>query len=163
MPTLDPTSRRVHLPGGRQIVITDTVGFIRKLPHGLIEAFKSTLEEAVLSDAIIHVIDVSNDEWRHHKQVTEEVLKELGAGDKPVLLVFNKIDKLDDPEGFRHFLDREEFPVVLISAHTGQGREELEEGLNRILEAELPVKTLLIPPDKWDIVAYIRRNSVGRS
>ena len=158
--TLDPTSRRVHLPGGRQIVITDTVGFIRKLPHGLIEAFKSTLEEAVLSDAIIHVIDVSNAEWRHHKQVTEEVLKELGAGDKPVLLVFNKIDKLDDPEGFRHFLDREEFPVVLISAHTGQGREELEEGLNRILEAELPVKTLLIPPDKWDIVAYMRRNSV---
>ena len=81
-----------------------------------------------LSDAIIHVIDVSNDEWRHHKQVTEEVLKELGAGDKPVLLVYNKIDKLDDPEDFRHFLDREDFPIVLISAHTGQGREELEEG-----------------------------------
>ena len=158
--TLDPTSRRIVLHGGREIVITDTVGFIRKLPHRLIEAFKSTLEEAVLSDAIIHVIDVSNPEWRHQRQVTEEVLAELGAGDKPVLLVFNKIDKLDDPEGFRHFLDREEFPVVLISARTGQGREELEDGLNRILEAELPVKTLLIPPDKWDIVAYVRRNSV---
>lgn len=158
--TLDPTSRRVSLPGGREIVITDTVGFIRKLPHGLIEAFKSTLEEAVLSDAIVHVIDVSNPEWRFHRKVTEEVLSELGAGDKPVLLVYNKIDKLEDPEGFRHFLNREDYPVVLLSAHTGKGRDELEAGLNRILESELPIKTLLIPPDKWDIVAYIRRNSV---
>jgi len=158
--TLDPTSRRVHLPGGRQIVITDTVGFIRKLPHNLIEAFKSTLEEAVLADAIIHVIDISNPEWRHHRQVTEEVLAELGAGDKPVLLVFNKIDRIEEPEGLRNFLDREDVPVVMLSAHTGQGREEFEKGLNRILETELPVRTLLIPPDKWDIVAYIRRNSV---
>ena len=158
--TLDPTSRRVTLPGGREIVITDTVGFIRKLPHGLIEAFKSTLEEAVLSDAIIHVIDVSNPEWPHHKQVTEEVLAELGAGDKPVLLVFNKIDKLEDPDSFRHFLGNENKNAVFLSARTGSGREELENGLNIVLEAELPVITLLIPPDKWDIVAYIRRNSV---
>ncbi len=158
--TLDPTSRRVTLPGGREIVITDTVGFIRKLPHGLIEAFKSTLEEAVLSDAIVHVIDVSNPEWPHHKQVTEEVLSELGAGDKPVLMVYNKIDKLEDPESFRLFLGNEKNEAVLLSARTGSGKEELEKGLNTVLEAELPVKTLLIPPDKWDIVAYIRRNSV---
>ncbi len=158
--TLDPTSRRVTLPGGREIVITDTVGFIRKLPHSLIEAFKSTLEEAVLSDAIIHVIDASNPEWPHHKQVTEEVLNELGAGDKPVLLVFNKMDMLEDPGSFRHFMGREGTHAVFMSARTGEGREELEKGLNAVLEAELPVKTLLIPHDKWDIVAYVRRNSV---
>ena len=158
--TLDPTSRRVTLPGGREIVITDTVGFIRKLPHGLIEAFKSTLEEAVLSDAIVHVIDVSNPEWPYHKQVTQEVLSELGAGDKPVLMVYNKTDKLEDPENFRIFLGNENSEAVLLSAKTGSGKVELEKGLNSVLEAELPVKTLLIPPDKWDIVAYIRRNSV---
>ncbi|MDA3958815.1 GTPase HflX [Oceanispirochaeta sp.] len=158
--TLDPTSRRVHLPGGRQVVITDTVGFIRKLPHNLIEAFKSTLEEAVMADAIIHVIDISSPEWREHRKVTEEVLNELGAGDKPVLIVFNKTDKLDDPDELHHFLNNEDHTVVMLSAKTGFGKEKLEMGIQEVLEAELPVKTLLIPPDKWDIVAYIRRNSV---
>ncbi|MDC7235576.1 MAG: GTPase HflX [Spirochaetales bacterium] len=158
--TLDPTSRRVHLPGGRQVVITDTVGFIRKLPHNLVEAFKSTLEEAVMADAVIHVLDISNPEWREHKKVTEDVLNELGAGDKPVLLVFNKSDRLDDPDEMAHFLKNEEGTVVMLSAKTGAGREALEEGIQEVLEAELPVKTLLIPADKWDIVAYVRRNSI---
>jgi GTP-binding protein HflX len=158
--TLDPTSRRVHLPGGRQVVITDTVGFIRKLPHNLVEAFKSTLEEAVMADAVIHVIDISNPEWREQRKVTEDVLDELGAGDKPVLLVFNKTDKLDDPEELHHFLNNEKHTVVMLSAKTGFGKEKLEMGIQEVLEAELPVKSLLIPADKWDIVAYIRRNSV---
>ncbi len=161
--TLDPTSRRVNLPGGREVVITDTVGFIRKLPHNLVEAFKSTLEEAVNADAIIHVLDISNPEWRQHRKVTEDVLHELGAGDKPVLLVFNKIDKLEDPEELRHFLDRETHSIVMLSALNGTGREDLERGIQEVLEAHLPVKSLLIPPDKWDIVAYIRRSSVVMS
>ena len=158
--TLDPTSRRVHLPGGRQVVITDTVGFIRKLPHNLVEAFKSTLEEAVLADAIIHVIDISNPEWREHKRVTEEVLHELGAGDKPVLMVYNKSDLLDDPDELYHFIKNDSHISLMLSAKTGSGRGELEAGIQEVLEAELPVKTLLIPPHKWDIVAYVRRNSV---
>ena len=158
--TLDPTSRRVHLPGGRQVVVTDTVGFIRKLPHNLVEAFKSTLEEAVMAEAVIHVLDISNPEWREHKKVTEEVLSELGAGDKPVLLVFNKSDMIDDPDEMAHFLVNEANTVVMLSAKTGAGREKLEEGIQQVLEAELPVKSLLIPADKWDIVAYVRRNSI---
>ena len=158
--TLDPTSRRVHLPGGRQVVVTDTVGFIRKLPHNLVEAFKSTLEEAVMADAIIHVLDISNPEWREHRRVTEAVLDELGAGDKPVLLVFNKTDMIDDPGEMAHFLKNEAHTMVMLSAKTGSGREDLESGIQEVLEAELPVKHLLIPPDKWDIVAYVRRNSI---
>jgi len=158
--TLDPTSRKVNLPGGRQVVITDTVGFIRKLPHNLIDAFKSTLEEAVNADAIIHVLDISNPEWRQQRKVTEDVLDELGAGDKPVLLVFNKTDKLEDPEELYHFLNHETHSIVLLSALTGSGKDNLERGIQEVLEAHLPVKSLLIPADKWDIVAYVRRNSV---
>nr|MDA3809767.1 GTPase HflX [Spirochaetaceae bacterium] len=96
--TLDPTSRKIRLEGGRDVILTDTVGFIRKLPHDLIEAFKSTLEEAVHADVILHVIDAANHEYEQHIKVTETVLKELGAGDKPQIFVFNKIDLIgNDP------------------------------------------------------------------
>ncbi len=162
--TLDPASRRVELPGGRHVVLTDTVGFIRKLPHSLVEAFKSTLEEVVLSQALIHVLDLSNPEWPQQRRVTEEVLEELGAGDKPVLMVYNKCDKIGGPEVCKDILHRDSGRQydheIFFSAKTGLGIEALEEGMSRILDGELPVCSLLIPPDKWDIPAYLQRNAL---
>ena len=90
--TLDPTSRAITLDDNRQIIVIDTVGFIRKLPHHLIEAFKSTLEEAALADVLLHVIDASNPEADNQVKVVEQVLDEIGAGEKPVVAVFNKCD-----------------------------------------------------------------------
>ncbi len=163
--TLDPASRRVELPGGRQVVLTDTVGFIRKLPHSLIEAFKSTLEEVLFARALIHVLDLSNPEWPEHRRVTEKVLEELGAGDKPVLMVYNKCDKLGGPALCRELLygggcgTAPEYEFF-FSAKTGMGIDALEKGICRILDAERPVCQLLIPLDKWDTLAYLRRNAV---
>ena len=90
--TLDPTSRRAKLPGGRTVILTDTVGFIRKLPHRLIDAFKATLEEALVADILLHVVDFSSPEYRDHLLATQEVLNELGAADKDTIIVYNKID-----------------------------------------------------------------------
>jgi len=90
--TLDPTTRQLELPGNRKVLITDTVGFIRRLPHGLVEAFKATLEEVVVADLLIHVLDATNPQVDKHRTTTLEVLAELGAGDRPTITVFNKID-----------------------------------------------------------------------
>ena len=90
--TLDPTSRRLKLPKGRILVLTDTVGFIRKLPHRLVDSFKATLEEALVADLIIHLVDLSSPEYEAHMETTQNVLHELGAAENPVLTVFNKID-----------------------------------------------------------------------
>ena len=90
--TLDPTTRRLDLPNGSAVLLTDTVGFVRKLPHRFVEALKATLEESVLSDFLIHVVDVSNPDALEHTRTTLSVLKELGADEKRILTVFNKID-----------------------------------------------------------------------
>ncbi len=94
--TLDITTRAMALPDNRVATVTDSVGFIRKLPHDLVEAFKSTLEEVVYSDLLLHVVDASSNAAEKQITVVEEVLKELGAGDKPTLLVLNKIDNSND-------------------------------------------------------------------
>ena len=94
--TLDPTSRRLKLPSGRIIVLTDTVGFIRKLPHRLVDSFKATLEEALVADLIIHLVDLSSPEYEAQMQTTDRVLKELGAIENPLLTVYNKIDQIPD-------------------------------------------------------------------
>ena len=93
--TLDPTARKVILPGNVEMVLNDTVGFIRKLPHQLIEAFKSTLEEAVLADILLLVLDVSSDDIDNEWETTLSVLKELGADEKRMIVVFNKIDRIN--------------------------------------------------------------------
>ena len=117
--TLDPTSRRMRFPGEREVILTDTVGFIRALPKELVEAFRSTLEEVVEADLLIHVVDASSEEQHTHMQAVEEVLGRLGAGETPSLLVFNKIDAVDPAEW------PDPGKGLLVSAVTGEGLPEL--------------------------------------
>ena len=93
--TLDPTTRRLKLPTNQNVLLTDTVGFIKKLPHGLVEAFKATLEEVVQADLLLHVVDISHPQAEEQIDAVNTVLMEIGAAEKPVLMVFNKIDQLD--------------------------------------------------------------------
>jgi GTP-binding protein HflX len=93
--TLDPTTRQLVLPGNQKLLLTDTVGFIRRLPHGLVEAFKATLEEVLVADFLIHVVDITSPHFEKHRETTLSVLAELGAGDRPVVNVFNKVDLAD--------------------------------------------------------------------
>jgi len=121
--TLDPTTRGCALPGGETILLTDTVGFIRKLPHHLIEAFKSTLEEARYSDILLHVADCSDDQMDLRLHVVYETLRELGIQDKIIITVFNKIDCLTEEAVLRDL--RSDYQAR-ISAKTGEGIEELK-------------------------------------
>ena len=130
--TLDPTTRNLSLPGGQQILLTDTVGFIRKLPHHLIEAFKSTLEEAKYSDIILHVVDCSNPQMEIQMHVVYETLRELEVTDKVVVTVFNKIDAAGPDTTLKDFSS--DFQVR-ISARTGEGIDELENLLESILRS----------------------------
>lgn len=120
--TLDPTTRNLNLPGGQQILLTDTVGFIRKLPHHLIEAFKSTLEEAKYSDIILHVVDASNPNMDMQMYVVYETLRELKVSDKVMVTVFNKMDAADPQTTLRDVTSDYQ---VKISARTGEGLDEL--------------------------------------
>lgn len=128
--TLDPTTRVLELPGKQRLYLTDTVGFIRKLPHHLIEAFKSTLEEAKYADFIIHVVDASNPQRDEQMYVVYETLKELGVQDKKVITLFNKQDKVTEPEVLRDF--RAEY-VLKTAVKTGQGLEKLKEVLEKVI------------------------------
>lgn len=127
--TLDPTTRGFLLPDGQKILLTDTVGFIRKLPHHLIEAFKSTLEEAKYSDVILHVVDCSNPQMEEQIHVVYETLRQLEITGKTVVTVFNKIDQIEETVILR---DIQADCQVRISAVTGEGIEELKEVLQRI-------------------------------
>jgi len=155
--TLDPTSRRCPLPGGQPLVLTDTVGFVRNLPHRLVDAFKATLEEAVVANFLVHVLDANSPEVEAHAATTLKVLDELGAGEKPVLTVFNKIDLLWDKETAISEL-RIRFPEALfISAVTGEGLPALLERMQAIVEEDFEQLRLLIPHDRYDLVARIHR------
>lgn len=120
--TLDPTTRNRKLPGGQEVLLTDTVGFIRKLPHHLIEAFKSTLEEAKYADLLLHVVDASNPQMDQQMHVVYETLRELEASDKPVITAFNKKDRFVGEYAPRDFQAER---TAFISAKTGEGVEEL--------------------------------------
>jgi GTP-binding protein HflX len=142
--TLDPTTRTFEL-SGRDALLTDTVGFIEKLPHQLVEAFKATLEETVLADLILHVVDASAPEQRRlaDMQAVDEVLEEIGAGKKPRLLVFNKVDLLSEAERREGELDHPE--AVLVSAQEGEGLDALRERIEGAFEETLTAVELLIP------------------
>nr|WP_330405727.1 GTPase HflX [Faecalicatena contorta] len=131
--TLDTTTRALELDGKQEILLTDTVGFIRKLPHHLIEAFKSTLEEARYADIIIHVVDASNPQMDTQMYVVYETLRQLGVEGKPVITLFNKQDRLEGDGSFRDF---QADYSILSSAKTGQGLEELKEVLLEIIRRE---------------------------
>ena len=142
--TLDPTTRKYELPSGDSVLLTDTVGFIRKLPHHLIHAFKSTLDEAVYADALMIVIDVSDPEHPEQVKVTEELLEELGAAGKPTLYVFNKCDLgISDP--WMPGKTAENVHTVAVSAKTGQGIERLLEEMQSILHEGKKRVTFHIP------------------
>ena len=151
--TLDPTVRRLRLPGGLSVALADTVGFIHKLPHQLIQAFKSTLEQVRTADLLLHVIDVSHPSWPEHQRVVEEVLEEIGAGSVHRLSALNKCDRL--PAG--------EPPVglpsdgVLISARVGTGVDELLARVEAALSRDLSRVRLEIPTGRGDLVAMLRR------
>lgn len=142
--TLDPTTRKYTLPGGESVLLTDTVGLIRKLPHHLINAFRSTLDEAVYADMLMIVIDASDPECREQLQVTRGLLEELGASDKPTLYVFNKCDR-----GVAEVLDMGQSPAredaVWISAATGQGVEQMVGMLERMLSQGKRLVRFVIP------------------
>ena len=152
--TLDPTTRRLALPGGEPVLLSDTVGFVRRLPHGLIEAFKSTLEVAVNSDLLLHVVDASAVDQNGQIAAVREVLAEIGADKVPELLVINKSD-LDPDEAKR--LVYEHQGSVSFSAMTGDGLNDLLLAIGDRMRALTTVIELLIPYDRGDIVATVHR------
>ena len=151
--TLDPTTRQLVLPGNQKLLVTDTVGFIRRLPHGLVEAFKATPEEVIVADFLIHVLDVTNANVEKHRATTLEVLGELGAADQPVLTVFNKAD-LADEAMLRHA--RHLHPQALfVSAKTGEGLAALGERCHELIADRFHPAELLIPHDRYDVIARL--------
>ena len=131
--TLDTTTRGIRLSGKQEVLLTDTVGFIRKLPHHLVEAFKSTLEEVCCADILIHVVDASSPQMEIQMGVVYETLHQLGADDRPVITVFNKQDLLAEPKSFH---DHHAELCVAASARTGQGMEEIKAGIEQILRSQ---------------------------
>ncbi len=130
--TLDPTTRQLSLESGQKVLLTDTVGFIRKLPHNLIEAFQSTLEEAKYADILIHVLDASSPQVYNHMRVVYDTLKELGVKDKKIITLFNKCDRLEEAEE-TILKDFTADTSVRISAKTGEGMEKFLTELERII------------------------------
>ncbi len=152
--TLDPTTRRYALPTGRTVLLTDTVGFIRNLPHSLVDAFHATLEEAAFADAILLVLDASDAEIGMQLATTREVLGEIGAGDEPVLLVLNKIDRVD---GFTRARLASEYPdAVMISAHTKEGFDAFIARMDAILSGD--ERLYRLPSARSDLVAWAHRD-----
>lgn len=149
--TLDPTARALTLPDGREVLLIDTVGLIRRLPHGLVEAFKSTLEEAANADLILHVCDLSSDEAQSQAEVTDQLLAELGCGDIPVIQVLNKCDLVENPPMIPA---RER--AVLISARTGQGFDRLLQIIADTLPPTARRMKLLIPYGEEGFTARVR-------
>ena len=153
--TLDPATRKMKLPGGKEVLLTDTVGFIRKLPHQLVEAFKSTLEETVLSDLIILLMDGSDPEVLSHYTTSMEVLSEIGAAEKPILKVVNKTDSESDPF-LRHRLESEFENAVFISAQTGENIDLFLQKIEDILKSGEKILRLEIPLEKYSLIAKIK-------
>ena len=151
--TLDPTTRLLTLDDGQQLLLTDTVGFIRKLPHHLVEAFKATLEELAYADLILHVIDASNPEWREQAEVVEALIRQLGAEATPRLEVFNKSD-IYVGEIRPHGED-----IVSISAKTGEGLDQLLAMIGKRLDTGFYRVTLSVPYDKGGVVDMLYREA----
>ncbi|MDE6957308.1 MAG: GTPase HflX [Lachnospiraceae bacterium] len=152
--TLDPTTRNLRLPSGQEILLTDTVGFIRKLPHHLIEAFKSTLEEAKYADMILHVVDASNPQMDEQMHIVYETLKGLDVTDKPVITAFNKQDRLTQSVVLRDFKADH---IVNISAKTGEGLEKMQEILENVLREKKMAVECVYPYAEAGKIQMIRK------
>lgn len=154
--TLDPTARALTLPDGSSVLLIDTVGFIRRLPHKLVEAFKSTLDEAVNANVILNICDASNDECAEHYKVTMDLLEELGCGDKPIITVLNKCDLVNDIS----------IPMtnsVRVSAKTGEGLGELLEAVKEALPPTRKRVKILLPFSMGGVGAELRKTGVVHS
>ena len=152
--TLDPTSRALKLPNGVSVMMIDTVGLVRRLPHHLVEAFKSTLEEAALADIILNVCDASSQEAMLHLDVTEKLLVSLGCTDTPIVPVLNKCDLISDDNDILRIRD-----AVRISAKLGEGIDELLKAVEDNLPLRVKQVKLLFPFDKAGLLAQLRVNS----
>lgn len=155
--TLDPTTRRFELPNHQPVLVIDTVGFINKLPHQLVDAFKATLEEVRQADLLIHVLDVSDDKAEDRLKVVKQVLKELHADDKKIITVLNKIDCVTYPDKL-DLLKRENEPCVAISAKTGRNIENLFEMLTEHTKEYRTFAKLFIPYVHHNLIAKIYKN-----
>lgn len=156
--TLDPTMRQITLSDRREMLLVDTVGFIRKLPHHLVKAFKSTLEEAALADVLLHVIDVSNDEYMTHIEVVDKILTELGAGGKPTIAVLNKTDAAEGkiiPSKIERYTE-----TVCISAKEGIGIESLMEKVEDIAPGKKHEVRICLPYSETKYVSELHENQV---
>jgi GTP-binding protein HflX len=151
--TLDPTIRRLKLPGNIQVMLADTVGFVHRLPHMLIEAFKATLEEVRSADLLLHVADAASPLLDERMRVVDQVLEEIGAGATPRLLVLNKIDLVDGPMGARYGLE-----CVGVSALRRQGLDALQAAIARILAPQREELSVTLPAARGDLVAMARRD-----
>lgn len=166
--TLDPTSRRLDLPGGQSVMLIDTVGFINNLPHQLVDAFKSTLEEVRTADLLLHVVDATHPRWAEQQAVVERVLEEIGAGEKPVMTVFNKLDRLtgelvDNRQpwprvGAARDGAEDEEQAWGISALTGAGLPPLLAALERRLEHGRELVHIDLPLGEGKVLAWLRRS-----
>ncbi|MEN3314519.1 MAG: GTPase [Acidimicrobiaceae bacterium] len=177
--TVDPTTRRLDLPGGERVLVTDTVGFVRKLPHQLVEAFRSTLEEVAEADLLVHVVDASAPDPEFQIDAVRTVLAELGADQVPELLAFNKADRLVHGDGGADAdggadgngdgphrstddvrmkrMDARHPGSVLVSAHTGAGVDDLLAAIGERLRAVTKVVELVVPYDRGEVVAALHR------
>lgn len=153
--TLDPTTRNLLLPGKQEILLTDTVGFIRKLPHHLIEAFRSTLEEAKYADYILHVVDASNAQMDYQMHIVYETLETLGIKDKTIITLFNKQDKIVPEEGLK---DLKADYTLKISAKYSDGLEELQDLLEKILRENKILVERIYPYDEAGKIQLIRKH-----
>jgi GTPase len=159
--TLDPTTRRMALKGGMELVLTDTVGFVRKLPHDLVNAFHSTLEQAVDADVLIVVLDASDPDVLRHYDTTTAVLKQIGATATPVILAFNKMDRVADAQALQfaraRFARSEVIATVEVSSISPGGAEPLQRALERFLADSMRPARYRIPADRHDLTALIHR------
>ena len=152
--TLDTTTRRVDLPNGRPLLLTDTVGFVRNLPHRLVEAFKATLEEAVLADFLLHVLDAASPQVEEFHHTTLDVLEELGADHKRMITVFNKID-LPAAAAARPGLQHQHPDAVFVSSRTGEGLDRLRDRMADQLADQVAHLRLRVPHARGDVVALL--------
>jgi GTP-binding protein HflX len=150
--TLDTTTRRLRLSDTQEVLLSDTVGFVRKLPHQLVEAFKATLEELRYADVLLHVIDLSSPDWEEQVAVTDALIEELGAGQTPRLRVYNKCDR------FEGELPRDR-DAVFVSAKTGEGKDELLRALSDLLARGRRRVKLLLPYDRGALLELLHREA----
>lgn len=157
--TLDTTTKRILLPGGSEVLLTDTVGFVRDLPHNLVDAFRSTLEEAVYADFIIHILDASHPDAITCYRTTMEVLSSLHCDDRPMIVVCNKMDLCEDRFGLQEILSKHP-DALFMSIKNRTGLEDFLQRIEALLFDIYPMIVYRFPSDRFDLIAFIRRNGV---